>query len=40
LRQALDFIPEALSRESRVRAFIESRPEVRLHAPYSAVADG
>jgi aspartate aminotransferase len=39
LGQALDFIPEALSRESRVRAFIESRPEVRLEAPYSATHD-
>ncbi len=34
LQQALDFIPEALSRESRVQEFLESRPELRLPAPY------
>ena len=35
LQQALDFIPEALSREGRVRSFVESHPEFRLSAPYS-----
>jgi aspartate aminotransferase len=34
LQQALDFIPEALSRESRVRMFLEVYPEWRLGAPY------
>ena len=34
LQQALDFIPEALSRESRVRTFLEAYPEWRLGAPY------
>ena len=35
LQQALDFIPEALSRESRVQAFLEANPEWRLGAAYS-----
>ena len=39
LQQALDFIPEALSREGRVQAFIESRPEFRLGTPYSSGAE-
>ena len=30
LQEALDFIPVALSRESRVQTFLESRPELRL----------
>ena len=34
LQQALDFIPEALSRESRVRTFLEVYPEWRLGASY------
>ena len=34
LEQALAFIPTAIGREDRVRAFIESRPELRLDAPY------
>ena len=34
LQQALDFIPEVLSRESRVRMFLEVYPEWRLGAPY------
>ena len=34
LQQALDFIPKALSREGRVQAFLESRPALRLRAPY------
>ena len=34
LQQALDFIPEALGRESAVQAFLDLRPELRLHAPY------
>jgi aspartate aminotransferase len=36
LQQALDFIPTALSRESRVKAFLELHPEFRLDAPYAA----
>ena len=35
LQDALDFIPEALSREGRVRAFLDARPEFRLNAPYA-----
>jgi aspartate aminotransferase len=34
LQQAVDFIPEALSREDRVEAFLEANPEWRLGAPY------
>ncbi len=34
LQQAVDFIPEALSREDRVQAFLEANPEWRLGAPY------
>ena len=37
LEQALDFIPVALGREDRVRAFLEARPELRLDEPYPAV---
>lgn len=40
LRQALDFIPTALSRESRVQQFLELRPELRLPAPYPAEGEG
>jgi aspartate aminotransferase len=36
LQQALDFIPTALSRENRVQAFLELRPELRLPAAYAA----
>ena len=35
LQQALDFIPEALSRESRVQTFLEANPEWHLGAAYS-----
>jgi aspartate aminotransferase len=35
LQQAVDFIPEALSREGRIQAFLEAHPEWRLGAPYS-----
>lgn len=34
LQQALDFIPEALSRTERITAFLESRPEFKLGTPY------
>jgi aspartate aminotransferase len=34
LQQAVDFIPEALSREGRIQAFLEARPEWRLGVPY------
>ncbi len=34
LQQALDFIPEALSRTERIAAFLESRPQYRLETPY------
>ena len=37
LEQALDFIPVALGREDRVRAFLEARPELRLDEPYPGV---
>ena len=37
LEQALDFIPVALGREDRVRAFLEARPELRLEEPYPGV---
>jgi aspartate aminotransferase len=40
LQQALDFIPEALSRESRVQAFLEAHPEWRLGAPYPVGSEG
>jgi len=40
LQQALDFIPKALSRESRVQEFLESRTELRLPAPYPAEGEG
>jgi aspartate aminotransferase len=40
LQQALDFIPEALSRESRVQAFLDLRPECRLRAPYPEEGKG
>jgi aspartate aminotransferase len=40
LQQALDFIPTALSRESRVRDFLEARPELCLHAPYRVEGEG
>jgi len=36
LQQAVDFIPTALSRESRVQAFLELNPELRLPAAYAA----
>jgi len=40
LQQALDFIPTALGRESRVQKFLESRPDLRLREPYAAEAQG
>ena len=40
LQQVLDFIPEALSRESRVQAFLEAHPEWRLGAPYPVGSEG
>jgi aspartate aminotransferase len=40
LQEALDFIPTALSREGRVQEFLESRPDLRLGAPYAAAAEG
>ena len=39
LQEALDFIPEALGRESRVQTFLESRPELRLISPYPVGAE-
>jgi len=36
LQQAVDFIPTALSRETRVQAFLELHPEFRLPAAYAA----
>ncbi len=39
LQEALDFIPEALGRESRVQTFLESRPELRLSSPYPVGAE-
>jgi len=36
LRQAIDFLPGALSRVDRVEAFLEKRPEFRLQSPYAA----
>ena len=38
LREALDFIPEAVSREDRVAAFLDARPEFRLDSPYPVTA--
>lgn len=38
LQQALDFLPEALSRTDRVAAYLEKHPEFRLKAPYSVDA--
>ena len=35
LEEALDFIPRALGREDRVRAFLEARPDLRLGEPYA-----
>ena len=40
LQKAVDFIPEALSRESRVKAFLGSRPELVLGTPYPVGAEG
>jgi aspartate aminotransferase len=40
LQQALDFIPTALSRETRVREFLEARPELCLAAPYRVEGEG
>ena len=34
LRQALDFIPVALSREDRLATYLETRPQFRLERPY------
>lgn len=34
LQQALDFLPVALAREDRIRAFLEARPKFRLAEPY------
>jgi aspartate aminotransferase len=34
LRQALDFLPLAFSRRDRVKAYLESRPQYRLAAPF------
>lgn len=36
--QAITFLPEALKREGRVAAYLELRPEFRLHAPYRVEA--
>ena len=36
LQQALDFIPQALSRTGRVAAYLEAHPQHRLKAPYPA----
>lgn len=38
LQQALDFLPEALSRNDRVAAYLEKHPEFRLKAPYPVEA--
>jgi len=35
LRQALEFLPTAFSREDRVAAFVEAHPEFKLESPYS-----
>ncbi|MFQ5734171.1 MAG: pyridoxal phosphate-dependent aminotransferase [Planctomycetaceae bacterium] len=35
LQQALDFIPQALSREDRIANYLEQHPRHRLHTPYS-----
>lgn len=35
LQQALDFIPEALAREDRIRKFLQERPEFQLTEDYS-----
>ncbi len=40
LQQAVDFIPEALSREDREEAFLEANPEWRLGAPYPVEGEG
>ena len=34
LQQAIDFIPEALSRSDRIQAFLEANPQYRLAEPY------
>jgi aspartate aminotransferase len=34
LQQALDFLPVALSREDRVKAYLASHPQFRLAKPY------
>ena len=34
LQQALDFIPEALSRNDRIAKFLEERPQYKLSTPY------
>ena len=38
LQEALDFISDAVTRESRVAAFLAARPEFRLEAPYPGAA--
>ncbi len=39
LREALDFVAEAVTRESRMAAFLDARPEHRLASPYPTAAD-
>lgn len=34
LQQALDFIPQAIAREDRIAAYLESHPKFRLSTPY------
>ncbi|MCA9021422.1 MAG: aminotransferase, partial [Planctomycetaceae bacterium] len=36
LEQAIDFIPEAISRTDRIASYLESHPAARLKAPYPA----
>ena len=35
IQQALDFFPEACSREDRIQAYLAERPEFVLESPYN-----
>jgi aspartate aminotransferase len=37
LQQALDFIPQAISRNDRIQTYLDAHPEFRLAAPYDLV---
>lgn len=37
LQQALDFLPQAISREDRIQAFLEQNPQFRLESDYELV---